>query len=177
MGDAKVAQAGRAVLGQEHVGGFQVAVDDAQVVGAGQGVGHFEHNCQDARDGQDLGRFGLASGVDPFAQRAAGYIFHHQVVLLIFFDGGDVLDDVGVVELAQGHALPPETLDQLSLAGAAFEHLDGDELIRLGIQGAVDGPHAAPSEQVSLWVGDGEAVGDGGGGHRADSIIIKKPER
>jgi hypothetical protein len=51
-GDAKVGQAGGAVLGQQHVGRLQVAMDDAQVMGAGQGVGQFEGDLEGAGHGQ-----------------------------------------------------------------------------------------------------------------------------
>jgi hypothetical protein len=40
--DSKVGEARRAVLGQEHVRGLEVAMDDPKVMGTGQGIGDFQ---------------------------------------------------------------------------------------------------------------------------------------
>ena len=54
---AKVGQPGRAIGGEQDVGRLEVAMDDAQMVGARQGIGQLQPQAEDALHGQR--RFGL----------------------------------------------------------------------------------------------------------------------
>ena len=72
-GDAEVAQLGRAVGIEEDVGGLDVPVEDAGLVGGGQGVGHVD------ADVEDLGPRQRALAVHAVVERAAGQVLHDQV--------------------------------------------------------------------------------------------------
>ena len=62
--------------------------------------------------------------------------------------GAEEADDVGMVELLEDVRLALEALGGPAAAGAQAggHHLDGDELARLGVAAAVDGPHGAAAE-------------------------------
>ena len=49
VGQAKIGQARRAILRQQHVGGLEIAVDDAQAVGAADGIRQVEGQLDGAR--------------------------------------------------------------------------------------------------------------------------------
>ena len=110
-----------AVLVEQDIGRLQVAVDHAQVVGAPQGVCQLQADLHAAPD-----RFAPALRLQPGCQRAAADVLHHQVVLTAFFDGIDVADDIGVIELAQGFALVLEAQGDLAaeLGHIGFEEVD-----------------------------------------------------
>ncbi len=153
MGVAEIGQAGRAVLGQQHVGGLQVAVQDAQVVGAGQGVGHVEGDLDRALDGQAGRPAGHRDArptvsIQQIAQRAARDVLHHQVVPPLRLKGVHHLDDVGMVQLAQRFPLAQEAGQGVGVAGHHFrpQGLDGHELPGLQVPAPVHVAHPAPAE-------------------------------
>ncbi len=74
---AEVGQAWGAIFGQQHIGGLDVAVDNIEVVGAGQGIGQFQGDLQ------DLLNVKLPSFFEQVFQVTAFYVFHHQIVLVM----------------------------------------------------------------------------------------------
>ncbi len=80
----------------------------------------------------------------------------------LFFFSRQQLDNVGVVELAQGFPFPHEAGHPVGVAGAdrGFEDLDGHRGFGLAVRAPINGAHAPLAQQVGLQVGDGVAPGD-----------------
>ncbi len=74
---------------------------------ARQGVAEIERDVQHALNRQ------FALLFQHVIQRPAADIFHHDVVLVIFFDGRQHLNDVGVVQFLKRLSLASEALQQV----------------------------------------------------------------
>src|SRR5262249_31382629 len=147
---------GLAVLaGDEEVGGLDVAVDDALVVGVAEGAGGLEDDL--------AGLLGVegALALDVLVEVDAVDELHGQVPGAIdLLELGDP-DDVGVAELQGAGGLALEAVEQGGLARQlAVEDLQGDLAARLRVAGAVDGPHPAGGDVVEhLVLAQAEATG------------------
>ena len=122
LGQAEVGDLGRAVLGQQHVGRLQVAVDDALARGPPAWPAPASRPAGAASRG--------GSGVPPsfFVQAAAGAELQREerqaVVLADLVD----LHDVGMLQAGDGLGLGAEA-GQFRAAGVAAgqDHLQGDQ--------------------------------------------------
>ena len=123
-------------LGDENVGGLDVAMDDVFAVRGVEGVGDFDGEAE-----QDV-HFEGTSG-DAVLQGQAVEVLHGDEGLSIFF--ADVVDgaDVGMIQSGSSFGFATETLESLTVLGYVFrEELEGDETIEAGVFGFVDDSHA-----------------------------------
>ena len=138
-GDAEVHDLHRAVLTDEDVGGLDVAVDDAGLVGVGQPVQHLQDDRHLAVEGER----------DPQAQRLEEVLPLEQL-------HGDVRRAVGVVpqvedehhvgvhELGHRPRLPLEAVLLLGIGGELPEHdLERDVPVEERVVGVIHHPHGS----------------------------------
>ena len=124
-------------LGDENVGGLDVAMDDVFAVRGVESVGDFDGEAE-----QDV-HFEGTSG-DAVLEGQAVEVLHGDEGLSVFF--ADVVDgaDVGMIQSGGGFGFAAETLESLTVLGYVFrEELQGDETIEAGVFGFVDHAHAA----------------------------------
>ena len=137
LGQAEIRDLGGAVRGHEHVGGLEVAVDDAGLV---RGVDRTSNALAQA------GCFGerqqrvadLAGEASPFhvLQGEEGL----PVVLADFVD----LNDVRMLDAGDGLGLATEADDGVRLGACSGKnHLQGDQAFEASLLGLVDHAHAA----------------------------------
>jgi hypothetical protein len=141
---AKIGQAGCAIFRQQHIRRFQIAMDDFQMMRAGQGIRQLQTDAQHAVDRQ-AGRF-----VEEIAQRSPADILHHDVVLAFVLKRGEHLHDVRMVQLAQHFAFPFETLEVTLCPDDIFwfQALEGDGLPGANIQAPIDLAHPPLADSV-----------------------------
>ena len=160
FGDAEVGDFNAAAGVEEDVVGFDVAMEDAFVVGVLEGFA-------DARDdGEGLGGVDGA-GAHGLAEVDAVDVFHEEVEegagLAEVVDG----DDVWVVEFGEGAAFAGEAFGEGGLFGEGLgEDFEGDEAIEFWLAGFVDETHAALAdkfEDLEMGEGAGEFVAIGRG--------------
>ncbi len=147
-GDAEVEELDPIAREDEHVLGLEVAVDDLEVVRAGEGARHLDADGERARDGQrPVG--------DDVGQAAPFEELHHQerraVLGLALVED---LDHVGVRQALRVLGLADEALAQDRVLGEALvEDLDGAGPLHQLVLCLVDGRHPAhaqlPLDQVA----------------------------
>ena len=138
-----------AVAGQKNVGGFEVAVHDARL------VGRLEPGRQALRQLQPLSQ-SQGPAFEAFLQGFAFEQLEHQVGLPV--DLPEVVNgaQIGVVEGASGARLAAEAFERASLFGRPLrQEFDGHLATEPGIGRQVDDPHAAAAE-----LSDDFVVGD-----------------
>ena len=137
---AEVENLGVSALGDENVGGLDVAMDDAFAVRGVERVGDFDGEAE-----QDI-HFERTAG-DAMLQGQAVEILHGDEGLAVLF--ADVVDgaDVGMVQRGSGLGFAAKALQRLAVLGDVFgEELQGDEAIEPGVFGFVDDAHAATAQ-------------------------------
>ena len=139
-GDAEVGDFDGAGFIDEEVFGFDVAVDDAVVVGALEGV------ADRGDDGEGFGG-GETAGLEELAEIETVDEFHDEEAaaggLAEVVDG----DDVGVIEGGEGFGFGGEAGGE-GWVGGAFrgEEFEGDEPVEGALSGFEDDAHAAAAE-------------------------------
>ena len=150
---------------QEHVGGFQIAVDDPLAVREGQPAQRLPDDVQRPPERQ-------RSFLEQRPQRLALQELHHQKRHAAVDSEIGHRNDVGMGQRRQRLGLPLETAAPLRDAGRILvEHLDRHEPPEVRLSPPVDDPHAAfaeapehlvasvqrPSnERIGLWIGLGQ---------------------
>ena len=137
FGKAEVGDLGRALVRQQHVGGLQVAVDDAPLMRKPHCPCQRFEDLGRALRLQRLPRDGVCQG-PPFDE------LERKKRQPVAFANLEDLDDVGVLKTGDGFALDAEPLE-LALSGvlAGDHHLQRDEPVESLLTGLVDDPHAA----------------------------------
>ena len=128
------------VATHEHVGGLEVAVDEADVVGGGEGPSGVDKHG-------DLLPQRPVLGVEPLAQRDALDELHRDEQRPVVL--ADVVDrhHVGVVELGERTRLLPQGVRLLALErGDGPQQLDRELAVELRVERGVDDPHAAGTD-------------------------------
>ncbi len=140
---AEIGQARGAIFGQQHVIRLDVAVNDVQSVGAGQGIGQVQRDIQHRFERQP------ALIVEQIAQGTAADKFHNQVMFGGIFKSVQQRDNIGMVQLAQGFSLAPETIHQIWIAfdDILVQQFDRDGLVRVYVGPAIHVAHATPPDQ------------------------------
>ena len=152
-GQAKVENLDQAAVGEHHVLGLEVAVEDAQGMGRLQAVGNLysdrQHQLQAGR-----------SAADQPVQRLAGHVLHDDVAFVGAFahlvDGADVgvLDGGGETGLAQDSG--PHLFGR-EQAGA--ENLEHDGALQQHVVGQIDHAAAARAQLAeNLVMFDGSSL-------------------
>lgn len=142
VGDLAGASLAAVVLGQDHVGRLEVAVQQALVVRRGQAAPGVDERRE------DLGP-APRTATQPLAQRRPSHQLHgeHHLLLRVVLDVVHG-DDVGVAE--PGHR--PRLADQASAGGGidagGAQHLERHLALELGVIGAQDPAHAPAAELV-----------------------------
>ena len=140
FGEAEVEDFGVAAFGDEDVGGFYVAVNDAFCVSGVQGVGDFDAEVEEAFELHRLGG-------DDVLEGGAFEKFHGDEATAIVF--GDFVDgaDVGVIKRGCGAGFAAEALEGgFVLLHFLWEKFEGDEAAELRVFGFVDNPHASTTD-------------------------------
>ena len=142
----------------EDVGGLQVAVDDALVVGVLHRVAHPRHQAHAGAEVE-----AVAAGV--LVQGQAADELHREERLAVVGEAGLVdLRDAGVVQPAQDLGLVGEALEERGRGEAGADDLEGDSAARAVLLRLVDGAHAALAQQA-----DDGIVGDAHRGRRREA--------
>ena len=139
--EAEVEDLHEAVTTDDHVGGLDVAMDDAGGVRGREGRRHLDGDVDGLGDRQELDQ--------ALVERDALDVFHREVAAPV----GGLAEQVDVrdVRMAQGRGgarLPLEPREVVRLHRAAMEHLDGDVAVEPQVAGEIDLPHAAAAEQA-----------------------------
>ena len=125
----------------EHdVGGFDVAMDDAQGVRVG------ERQRQLPSDLAGIRRRDRTDNSRELAQIQSINKFHRQILhtrVRACIGGGD---DSGMLQLSSGTNLAFEALQRLRVRPLGRDEFEGDDLFQLGMFGAIDTPHTAASD-------------------------------
>ena len=164
-GESEVADLWLGIHGEEDVGGFDIAVEDACLVGVSE-------TAADA--GDEAGCFLLFDGdsvcgvVEGFAVNELHDDIEHSVDVTEVVDA----DEVGVIEAGHRFGLGLEAGTEL-FVGAEFarEDFDGDGAIEGASSGLVDGTHAAGRDEALDLVGGKEGDEFLGGG-RNESLVL-----
>ena len=142
-GDAEVGHLHLAVVGDQHIAGLDVAVDDPVLVGVTQGRGHMGPDVRRPLGGQRSGTLqygGQGPAIDELHDDEVG-----AGVFAPVEDG----DDVGMGQVGCGLGLAAEPLDERPVDRQLGEQdLEGHRTVEQPITGAVDLGHAAPGDQV-----------------------------
>ena len=138
-GQAEVADLRLPVGGQQDVGGLQVAVDDPEAVGLGDGPRH----RLDQPGGLGGGPRGPVGGV---GEAAAGQVFQLEEGDPGHLADAIDLDDVGVPEPGDRLGLGAEPRGGRRAAVPGRERLEGARAIQGDVAGEVDDPHPAAAE-------------------------------
>ncbi len=140
FGQAEIENLGVAALGDEDVGGLDVAMDDALGMRGIEAVGNFEGEGDDSFVIQRL-------AADLVLQGQAIQKFHGDEGLLAVF--ADFVDgaDIGMVESGSGAGLPAKAFESLRVARHLLgQKFQGDEAAEFGVFRFVDDAHAATAE-------------------------------
>jgi hypothetical protein len=152
LGDAEVEDLDGAGPGHEHVVGLEIAVDDAELVGADEGADHRRHQL----DGPPRRQRPAAQQA---RQRIAFQVLEDQVGLAAPLAGVVDDDDVVVGAAGGGPGLDQEALGQLRRPQA--QDLERDQPRQPGVAGQEHPAHAAAAELADdLELGDAGASAD-----------------
>src|SRR5207302_731233 len=152
LGETEVENLGVTALGDENVGGLDVAMNDALGVSGVERVGDFDGKLE-----QSLGLDGMPR--DAVLQGHAFEVLHHDeglaIVLIDFVNGADV----GMIESGSGARFTLKTLEGLGVGGDVLgKKFEGDEAAQLDVLGLIDNTHASAAEFLNDAVmGDGLA--------------------
>lgn len=137
FGETEIEDLDAAVGFHHHVGGFQIAVNDASLVGCGQRAGERGANFDNSFNGHSVRRNHLI-------ERLAFDELHGQKMDAIAFFDGKNGDDVRVIQRSDDARFALET----SQAVGIVRHFGGQDFesyvaLKLGVGGAVDLAHAS----------------------------------
>ncbi len=163
-GQTEVGDAEAAVLVEDEVGRFDVAVDEAATVRVGEGLGGLDTH------GRGLGHRDTAAVVEQVPQGPAAQVLEDQegaaLVLAPVVDG----EDVGVGQGGGGLGLVAEAAQEVAVVGqAGVEDLDGHPALEDDVPGGVDGRGSPAAEGGFDPVAAREDPPDGVGGGRHGS--------
>ena len=142
LGEAEVEDFGVAALGDEEVGGLDVAVNDAFGVSGIERVGNFDGEVEEA-----VKLHGTAG--DEVLQSLTLQAFHGDKSPAVFF--ADVVDgaDVGMVESGGGFGFAAKAAERLGIFGEIVgEKFQSYEAVEARVLGFVDDSHASAAEHL-----------------------------
>jgi hypothetical protein len=141
VNDLRLANA--VLLGHEHVGRLQVAMDDSLLVRMLDRSAHLYEEVDALFDRQP-------AGVTVLGDRRAAHDLHREPgVSVLRRAGGKHLGDAGVIHERDGLALGLEPRDNLAAVQLRANHLDGNAPPNgAGFLGLVDGAHPTAAQQL-----------------------------
>ena len=146
LGQSKVQEFGLAIAVDDDVCRFQVAMDDAFLVGGLQGLGNLDHQPERLFNGN-------RHPLDPIGQRFPFDEFQNQAVdSLVFLKTIDGRNP-GMVERRKNLSFAPESSHAVAVSGKLVgQHLDGDFPAKPRVPGPPDLSHPAASDQRQNFV-------------------------
>lgn len=140
LGQTEIQNLGPPVTGDEEVGGFEVAMDDASGVRGLQRIGKLDCPAQQVGQGQ-------RPAGDAFAQRGAIEVLHRNVSLSVGFAQVVNGADIGVVETRGRLRFAPKAGEGARITGdRGRQELERDLTIEPDVFRQVDLAHAAAAE-------------------------------
>ncbi len=134
-----------AVLVDEDIGGLEITVQDAALVGVVNGVGHVgQHADAFTRIQDEAADFGAEVAAFDELHREVG----QTVVFAKIVDG----DDVGVFECGGAFSFGAEPLDDFGIGQGRENHLERDTPVEADLARFVDDTHAAAREFADDFV-------------------------
>jgi len=140
FGQPEIQHLGLAAVGDEDVGGFDVAMHNAARVRGVERIADLDAPLQGLRDLQRMPFDAVLQG------RPLQALHHNEVPALVF---PDIVDgaDAGMVQSGGGARFPAEALQRRSVGRElGRQELDGHKAAQLGVLGLVDHTHPAPAE-------------------------------
>ena len=167
LGQAEVENFGGAAIGDKHVGGLDVAMNDAFFVRGIEGVGDLNAESDRSRNRQ------RAAG-EHFFQRLAFEQFHgDERPAFVFFDGVDGANS-GMVQGGGGTRLAQEALDGRGVFGAAIlQEFQRDAPAQSGVFGFVDEAHAAAAKLAKNAIVTDRLVDHRGTWRRRKNVALR----
>ncbi len=151
LGDAEVGDLRVPILLQEDVAGFDVSVQDPELVGGGEGAERLGHHAEHPRGRE------RTPGDDLVAQRVPRQAFHDEERGSLLFAEVEDRHDVGVDEAGGEQRL---LLEPLPHAGQSLclgaEDLYGDRPLEPLVEGIEDAGHPALTQQAIHAVATGD---------------------
>ncbi|MEZ4307609.1 MAG: hypothetical protein R3F14_06130 [Polyangiaceae bacterium] len=176
--EAPVGDEDLAELADEHVGGLEIVVEEAAVVGEGDGVRGGEEDL-DVRVEIDLA--GLPLLAEPVLPGAPADELHDEGRALVGLDQVVHGDDAGVIELGADARLGQEVVAEG--AGDALDALDGDVAVERLLVGAVDDGAASAADgllELEALLKLGAAGGARGRRlallHEREELVVGRPK-
>ena len=150
LGEAKIENFDGAAPGDENVGGFDVAVDDAFFVGGVEGVGQLDADVDRARNREGTEGDQFVEGL-PFEQ-----LHGDEGPASVFFDGVNDAN-AGMIERGGSAGFTEEAFESLRIAvGVLREEFQGYAAAEFGVFSFVDNAHPALTKLAEdAVVGDG----------------------
>ena len=141
-GQAEISDLRLVARRQQHVAGFQVAVDDAALVGQVHGAGQALDQAH-----RPAGLLRLAG--QPVAERPTLHHLHRKERPAVHLAQIEHLDDVGMVQGGDGLSLGAETSDGVGVAlPVRQQHLDRDQAVEAQLPGAIHDAHGPHSQRA-----------------------------
>jgi len=148
FGDAEIEEFYGAILFDEDVAGFEIAMDDEVLVGVMDGGAYGEEEAEARGDIEFV-------VVAVFVDGDALDVLHDEVREA--FGGGSTVEeegDVGVIEVGEDLTFAAEAFEDLGVFAIAEDEFDGDlfAVLIVGAGGEVDGSHAATADFAENFV-------------------------
>ena len=155
LGQAEVGDLRLTIGREQDIGGLEVAMNDAVLMGMLHGAGQlFDQRCRLARGEADV-------FAKPLRQRTAGQKLEREVGIATVFAEIVDMHDAGMLHLGDRGGFEQET-GALVRSGmfAGEDHLERDFMPERAMSGTVDDPHAAAGQQLDhLVAGDFRELG------------------
>jgi hypothetical protein len=145
-GDPKVGEFDDTCTGEHDIGGFDIAVDNALLMGVMEGIEELGEDIADLFEAEAGCLLGLADHV--FEIRSVDEFHHDKIAIFAFKDGFDA-DDMGVNEASLCACFAKETIRLAKLsAGIGFELFDSDGHPKQEIRALVNNGGAALAQKT-----------------------------
>ena len=165
FGDAEIEHLDKiflsADLGEQHVIGFDVAMDDAQRMRCLQRFRYLTRDAQSAVSAQ------RALCFEDFSQAFALNVFHDDEGPSVFGEIEVIHPDrVGMLELSGDNGFALEALEEILVGQTLIDHFDGANLVEGQMPGPINRGHAAGADffQDAIFLGNDEPFHDLGAG-------------